>query len=43
VTVVRRFDRERGEIWFMSDENAFQIVRFTDHFRAARRDLLARR
>jgi hypothetical protein len=43
VSVIRRFDRERGEIWFLSFENAFQIVRFTDQFRAARPDLFAGR
>jgi hypothetical protein len=25
--------RDRGEIWFMSHENGFQVVRFTDWFR----------
>lgn len=43
VAVTRRFDRERGEIWFLSQDNAFQIVRFTDHFRAARPDLFPTR
>lgn len=43
VSVIRRFDRERGEIWFLSYDNAFQIVRFTDQFRASRRDLFPAR
>ena len=40
---VPRFDRERNEIWFMSQDNGLQIVRFTDRFRAARKDLFGSR
>ena len=40
---IARFDRERGEIWFLSRDNGLQIVRFTDRLRMARRDLLGSR
>lgn|SRR5262249_14788585 len=43
VIQVSRFDRERNEIWFMSQDNGLQIVRFTDRFRATRRNLFGSR
>jgi hypothetical protein len=43
VIQVSRFDRERNEIWFMSQDNGLQIVRFTDRFRATRKDLFGSR
>ena len=32
-----------NEIWFMSQDNGLQIVRFTDRFRATRKDLFGSR
>ena len=33
------FRKDKGEIWFVSQDNGLQIVRFTDRFRAAHKDL----
>jgi len=27
------------ELWFVSDANGFQVLRFTDHFKARHKDL----
>jgi hypothetical protein len=39
--IVPRF-RGNGEIWFLSTDNAFQVVQFSDSFKAANKDLFVR-
>lgn len=42
VVVAPRFQKNGQEIWFISVDNGFQVVRFSDRFRAAHRDLFDR-
>ena len=43
VIQVPRVDLRQNEVWFMSQESGMQIVRFTEQFRAARKDLFGSR
>lgn len=42
VIIVPIFRNNSQEIWFTSSDNGFQIVRFTDSFRAAYKDLFSK-
>jgi hypothetical protein len=43
VIQVARVDLPRNEIWFMSQESGMQIVRFTERFRAKKKELFGSR
>lgn len=39
VVVAPKFHKNGEEIWFTSADNGFQVVRFTDHFKASHKEL----